>query len=78
MWQPHLIQANQSHICMDPASRVNLPHLGQIPLPVPVLKHVIPTPTPLCLEIKRTNSDAIQMNITTHMHYHIMDLTTVS
>jgi hypothetical protein len=55
-WQLHLIQPNQSHLCIDPASRVDIPHLEQIPLPVPVLEHVVPTPAP---PIKGTDSDTI-------------------
>jgi hypothetical protein len=78
MWQPHLIQPNQSHTCTDPTSRVDLPHLGQILLPVPVLKYVIPTPAPPYLGIKRTDSNAIQMNVAAHLRHHIMDLTTVA
>jgi hypothetical protein len=65
-WQPHPIQSNWSHLCTDSALRIDFPHFEQIPLPVPVLEHVVHTPTP---PIKGTGSDAIWRNITYLRHH---------
>jgi hypothetical protein len=65
-WQPHPIQPNRSHLCTDPALRIDLPHFKQILLPVPVLEHVVHTPAP---PIKETGSNAIRRNITYLRHH---------